>query len=278
VFHWTLGHHQEIVANHLQSFSGTFVGDAFGGNVRLNKFNPNIQFAACNTHARREFLKAEITAPLESVEALAFYSKLSDIEKRGKKLSPEARKKLRQQEAAPLWDRFRKWLDGIPIEKQLPKSALGKAITYVNNQWEGLTRYLTDGRIPIDNSQSEQEIRPLTIGRKNWLFFGHPDAAASRLRLFSIVSSAARHELKLEMYLESVLRELSWAAQKRPSELELDSELLLRCLPDRWAEAHPDGIRKERREEKADREERATYLRARRRLDRRKAKQAENPA
>jgi hypothetical protein len=72
---------------------------------------------------------------------------------------------------------------------------------YLRNQWTALRRYLSDGRIPIDNNQSEQEIRPLTVGRKNWTFLGHPRAAAGRLQLVSIASSAARHHLVIQDYL-----------------------------------------------------------------------------
>ena len=272
-FQWTIGRRQKTVAEHLDSFSGTLVGDAFGGNVRLPGLGAGIQFAACNVHARREFVKAEDSAAVESSQAIAFYKMLYAIEDRAKSLSPEGRQQMRMKEAKPIWDRFRQWLDGIPPSKKLPKSLLGKAVTYMTNHWEALTLYLLNGRIPIDNSQSERAIRPLVIGRKNWLFLGHPQAAESRLRLFSIVSSANRHHLILDRYLEDVLRELAWARQHAPAELELGSERLLRCLPDRWAESHPDCARQFRREERTDRSERERYNKARRRIEQRQAKQ-----
>lgn len=148
----------------------------------------------------------------------------------------------------------------------------------MNNQWKALTLYLEDGRIPIDNSQSERAICPLTIGRKNWTFLGHPKAAESRLRLFSIVSSANRHHLMLDRYLEYVLRELFWARQHSPTELALDSDRLLRCLPDHWASANPDSIRQFRREEQTDRSERSRYLKARRRIEARQRRNPELPS
>jgi hypothetical protein len=95
--------------------------------------------------------------------------------------------------------------------------------------------YLRDGRLPIDNDQSEQTIRPLTVGRSNWLFLGHPRAAAGRLQLYSIVSSAHRHHLVIQDYLEDVLRRLADAQQNHPSDLELGAPYLLDLLPDRWA-------------------------------------------
>ena len=276
VFKWTLGRLQSTVEAHLGTFTGTFVGDAFGGNVRLSGLDAGIQFAACNTHARRGFVDAEKGARLESSEAAAFFRRLYAIEARGKSLSPDARQQLRMTEAEPIWKRFRQWLDGIPPDKRLPKSLLGKAITYMNNHWGALTLYLTNGRIPIDNSQSERMIRPLTIGRKNWLFLGHPQAAESRMRLFSIISTADRHHLMLDQYLEYVLRELSWADQNANHELDLGSDRLLRCLPDRWAESNADKVRQFRREENADRSEKTRYTQARRRIEQREREKEKN--
>ena len=269
VFHWTLGRQQKTVREHLGRFQGVFTGDAFGGNVRLSTLAAGIQFAACNAHARREFVKAENSSPAEAAQAIAYYKRLYDIESRAQDLIPEARQQMRETEARPIWEQFRRWLDGIPPSKRLPKSPLGKAVTYMLNHWEALILYLTNGRVPIDNSQSERTIRPLTIGRKNWMFLGHPAAAASRLRLFSIVSSADRHLLHLDRYMEYVLRELSWARQHAPKELKLGSERLQRCLPDRWAKANPNHVHQFRQEERSDRSERSRYVKARRRIEER---------
>jgi hypothetical protein len=107
-----------------------------------------------------------------------------------------------------------------------------------------------DGRIPIDNDQSEQTIRPLTIGRNNWLFLGHPEAAPGRLQLYSVVSSAHRHHLMIYDYLEDVLRKLADARQNHPADLALDSPYVLDLLPDRWALAHPQFVRLDRIEDR----------------------------
>jgi hypothetical protein len=141
---------------------------------------------------------------------------------------------------------MKQWLDSDAIQRVLPKSPLGKAIGYLRNHWSALQLYLGDGRVPIDNNQSEQTIRPLTIGRKNWLFLGHPQAAAGRLQLYSIVSSAHRHHLVVYDYLEDVLRQLADANQNHPSDLQLGSPYLLDLLPDRWARAHPGSVRQGR--------------------------------
>ena len=135
--------------------------------------------------------------------------------------------------------------------------------------------YLSDGRIPFDNNQSEQEIRPLTVGRKNWIFLGHPQAAPGRLQLISIASSAARNHLVVHDYLEDVLRRLADAAQHNPAQLELGSQYLLDLLPDRWAAAHPNSVRHERIEEKKRVAEDKRVRRAHRRLQARREAQAQ---
>ena len=173
-----------------------------------------------------------------------------DVEERGKTLELTARGELRLREAAPIWERMRLWLESAAVKRALPQSAIGGALGYLRNHWSALMVYLSDPRIPIDNDQSERIIRPLTVGRANWLFLAHPCAAAGRLQMFSIVSSAHRHHLVIGDYLEDVLRQLADAQQNHPADLELGAAYLLDLLPDRWALAHPTSVRQERIEER----------------------------
>jgi transposase len=254
VFHWSITREHETVSQHLQAFQGTLIGDAFGGNKGIGaRAGDRIGFAACNAHARRKFVEAEKAEPILVPQVLSLYRQLYDVEERGRVLGSAARHELRQRESVPLWRRLEIWLDALPADRVLPKSLFGKAVGYLRNQWNELQVYLTDGRLPIDNSLCERTIRPLAIGRANWMFLGHPQAAESRMQLLSIVSSAHRHHLVMQDYLEDVLRELSFAQQRCPEELKLDSERLLRLLPDCWAKAHPQSVHEFRREEQADR-------------------------
>lgn len=118
------------------------------------------------------------------------------------------------------------------------------------------------------NNQSEQTIRPLTVGRRNWMFLGHPAAAPRRMHLLSVVSSAHRHNLVVDDYLADVLEKLADARQRHPERLELNSPYLLDLLPDRWAAAHPGSVRHQRAEEKQDRSEAKRVRRARQRQSR----------
>ena len=97
------------------------------------------------------------------------------------------------------------WMEREDVKKVLPKSAMGQAIGYLRNQWSALQFYLTDGELPFDNNHCERSIRPLTIGRKNWMFLGSAEAAPGRMKMFSIVSSAQRHCLSIQDYLEDIL-------------------------------------------------------------------------
>lgn len=172
------------------------------------------------------------------------------VEFRGALLSTQERLELRQREAVPIWNRMRAVLERDEVKRLLPKSPIAEAFGYLRNQWDALRRYLTDGRLPIDNNHSERVIRPLTIGRKNWMFLGSTEAAPGRMQLFSIISSAQRHCLSIQDYLEDIFLKLSQAAQHSPKDLELGSPLLMSLLPDRWAASHPNHVLHERAQER----------------------------
>jgi transposase len=173
VFHWSLTHQNAAIDGHLATYRGIFVGDACGANAGLQqRSHGRIVHASCNMYARREFIQAESNDPILASQAISFYRQLYDVEERGKTLDAAARHQLRQGEAVPVWNRMRRWLDGDAAKRALPRSRIGEALGYLRNQWAALTVYLGDPRIPIDNSQSEQIIRPLTVGRNNWQFLG----------------------------------------------------------------------------------------------------------
>ena len=253
VFHWSLGHQNAVIDGHLATYRGVFVGDACGANARLEqRSGGRIVHASCNAHARREFVKAESNDPVLASQGISFYQQLYDVEERAKTLDAAGRYELRQRDAVPIWHRIERWLASDAANGALPRSAIGEALGYMRNQWTALRRYLSDGNLPIDNDQSERTIRPLTVGRKNWQFLGHPDAAPGRMQMHSVVSSAHRHHLVIEDYLEDVLRKLADAEQNHPADLTIDSPYLLDLLPDRWALSHPASVRNGRIEERED--------------------------
>ena len=251
VFQWSLTQENFVIDGHLSNFKGIFVGDAAGVNARLAARSGNrIHHQSCNSHARREFVKAQANDTILAAEMFSLFRQLYAVEYRGALLTVAERFELRQREAVPIWTRMEHWLERRDVNRVLPKSDIAKAIGYLRNQWIALRLYLTNGEIPFDNNHCERVIRPLTIGRKNWLFLGSTLAAPGRMKLFSVVSSAQRHCLSIQHYLEDILLRLSQAAQHRPQDLKIGSPLLMSLLPDRWAAMHPQHVHWGRLEER----------------------------
>ena len=204
--------------------------------------------------ARRKFFDVRSNAPREANQVLEWVRQLYDIEDRARDFMPVERQVLRQLESVPILDRIKNYLDDLS-RRILPKSALGKAITYARNQWEALRRYVSDGRLTIDNNVSERTLRLQAIGRKNWEFLGSADAGPRAAVLFTILAGAKRHHLEPWAYLRDVLLHLSAGAT--------DLEPL---LPDRWAANHPEHILQHRLDEsrrKAARQKEARQRRPR---------------
>ncbi len=129
----------------------------------------------------------------------------------------------RQSQSRPILEQIRLWL----IEQQaqvLPRSPIAQAIGYTLNQWPALVIYTTDTRLSIDNNVAERALRRVAIGRKNWLFSGHDESAQNHAMLWSLIASAQRHDLDVQLYLRSVLAHLPG----------LPPEELPNYLPDVW--------------------------------------------
>ena len=214
----------------LKSFSGTFQSDGYGLYESLERDRSDLRRVACWAHARRKFHEALTDDGPRSREILALIAPLYGIEKvaRESGLSAEARKELRQQNAPAMLDRLhRRLLEldparvGSPV---LPKSPLGKAVRYALSQWETLVRYLEDGRYEIDTNLVENAIRPSCVGKKNWLFIGHPDAGWRSALIYSLLITARRYRLDPAAWLTDVLRRIP-TCQK---------EMLTELLPWNW--------------------------------------------
>ncbi|MDH5232880.1 MAG: IS66 family transposase [Gammaproteobacteria bacterium] len=165
----------------------------------------------CWAHARRKFVEAKQVQPKgktgKADQALAFIQKLYAIEKQIKDHPPDQRQLIRAQQAKPIIDKLRQWLEkSVPAVP--PSTALGKALTYLHNQWDCLVRYLDDGHYPIDNNKAENSIRPFAIGRKNWLFANSQAGAKASANLYSLIETAKRNQLNPLDYLKTVFTQL----------------------------------------------------------------------
>ena len=256
VFDFTVSRHRDgpdefLVAG---NFTGTIVADCYSGYQGIAlRSAARIVRAACNAHARRKIFEARASDPLLAARFLAIYQQLYDIETRGKTLSTAEREALRAAEARPVWQRMRELLDGETVNV-LPKDKFAEALGYLRNHWNELQVYLGDGRLPIDNNETEQLMKQVAIGRKNWLFVGSVAAGERAADFLTIVSSAVRNDLDVGAYLKELLDRLL-AGDRDYAALR----------PDRWAAAHPQHIRNYRADERRDRADARQVRRALRR-------------
>ena len=241
----------------LQDFQGTLCGDCYSGYVNIEDVTDGrIVFSACNAHARRYVFNAREQHPELSSQILAIYQALYDIEERGSRLDATLRLLLRRRESVPLMKRLELLLESPSAHGLLPKSKLGTAIGYLRNNWEALQRFLSDGRLPIDNNDAERDLRRIAVGRKNWLFVGSREGGDRAAVILTVIASAHRHDLDVWAYLRDILEQLA------QGEEDLES-----LLPDVWKASHPQHVRTFREEERERRAEDRRYRRAERRIE-----------
>jgi transposase len=257
LFEFTVSRHRDGPEWFFDNWSGTLLGDCWHGFERIVLDSDGAMLrAACNAHARRKF-DAVSAYPAERKQWLRWYQTLFDIEDEGKLLNSEQRRELRQARARPVWDAMRQWLEEVDervTNVVLPKSDLAKACNYVRNHFVELQRYLNDGTLPIDNNETEQLMRQVSLGRKNWMFAGSVEGGERNAAMLTLVSSAHRNDLDVWAYVRDVLDQLLAG--------RTDYEPL---LPWNWAAAHPEAIRQYRAQERNDRASRKRAQRAKRR-------------
>ncbi len=227
--------------------------DAFGGydGIYAGEAGGRVTEVACWAHARRKFYDAQKSDPATSAQALAHIRLLYDVETQAKKETKQAAKpalvngasdrrlhellaenrfRLRQKHAVPRLAQLRGWLQSQQAERGgtlLPKSPMGQAIQYALNQWDALCVYTTDGRLAIDNNASENALRRVAVGRKNWLFVGSDNGGRTAATLFSMIATCERHRVEPMTYLRDVLTRIA----------AMPINELPGLLPDRWKPA-----------------------------------------
>lgn len=171
----------------------------------------NASIVNCNAHARRKFEPIAQANKGKGIakEAMRFFKELYKIEREAKnnQLTPEQRHQLRQEKSKPLLTTFNAWVDKV-YPTTLPQSPLGKALNYCIKYRAGLMRFLDDGRLEIDNNHTEQEIKPLVIARKNFLFCASVDGAQALCLHFGLIRTAKLHKLDPYHYYVMLLKNL----------------------------------------------------------------------
>ncbi len=189
---------------HLAGFGGVLQADGYAGFGRLYECGGVVE-AACWAHARRKFhdIHAAGTSPLDR-EALERIAALYAIEARIGGKPPDLRRQVRQEHARPLLDDLKGWLEATR-DRVSGRSDVAAAIRYALSRWTALTRYVEDGTIAIDNNPVERAMRPVALGRKNWLF-ARSDAGGQRAAaIYSLIGTAKLNGLDPEAYLRHVL-------------------------------------------------------------------------
>ena len=192
------------VRRRLESFAGTIQTDAYDVYLSLGKNQPGLDRIGCLAHSRRRFyaaLKENLSAAVWFIGQIRL---LYRIEDEVRELSYADRHALRQQKAPVIWEALKtKALELRPTF--LPKSTMGKALSYFIDEYDALTGYLRDGRYEIDNNLVENAIRPTAVGRKRWLFIGHPDAGWRSAVIYSMIVSCRRRGINPQDYLTEAL-------------------------------------------------------------------------
>jgi hypothetical protein len=192
----------------LGSWSGKLVCDDYSGYKAL--FERGVTEIGCMAHARRKLhdLYANHCSDI-AAEGLRYFAALYEIEREARelKLNADGRKQLRQQRSKPVAEALRQWL--TRQRGQVPDgSATRKAIEYSLGRWAALIRYIDDGELPIDNNHIENRIRPVALGRSNWLFAGSLRAGQRAATIMSLIQSAKLSGQDPFRYLKDVLERL----------------------------------------------------------------------
>jgi transposase len=209
----------------LRQWRGSLVTDDFGGYKK--GFEQGITEIGCLAHARRKFF--DLHAANQSriaKQALDYIGELYDIEREAEALDPDGRWRMRQQRAKPIVDKLHAWM--LAQRLRVPDgSGTAKALDYSLKRWVALTRYLDDGQVPVDNNYIENQIRPVALGRRNWLFAGSLRAGRRAAAVMSLIQSAKLNGHDPHAYLKDVLTRLPTHKASRIDEL----------LPHNWQPA-----------------------------------------
>lgn len=232
IFDWqTSREHRHLAEWFGKNFEGVLLSDgyqAYAAYCQLQaRRGKKVLRAACLAHIRRKFEAALKERPailawiLKQIAAL--YRIERDLDDHG--ASAEVRARVRHNRSRPLIRLLEKAFKRLSAAAIRPKSRLGEALHYALGQWGAMQTFLDDGRVPIDNNATERDIRPSAVGKRNWMFIGHPEAGGRSAALYTVLISALNHGVDPQAYLKDVIERLP---SMKPCELDA-------LLPEEWA-------------------------------------------
>lgn len=229
VYEWHPGRSAECLTEMLNNFDGVMQTDGYEAystynKKRVCKKQDELIHSACWAHVRRKFFEAQNDSNLAK-RVLLKINEMYRIERelREEEKSNDERLQVRQESTVKIIKEIKKLLDGS-VDCHLPQGLTGKAIRYTLKLWDKLIVFLDDGRVEIDNNLVENKMRPLAIGRKNWLFFGSKDSGQQSAVIYSLVETCKMLGINPREYLLDVL-------QRLPSMTNQNVEQL---IPSRW--------------------------------------------
>ncbi|MBU1702331.1 MAG: IS66 family transposase [Candidatus Eisenbacteria bacterium] len=237
IFKFTMSRGRDGPSGFLRGWKrGTLQSDGYSGYDEVTR-TENLKRAGCWSHARRKVVEAADAGTPKAVLLLRPIQRLFWIERAVKRRSErlalehgaflDLRQDVRGRLSRIVLKRIRKRVKELRAERStLPKSPLGKALTYLYNQWRPLRLFLRDPELEIHNNDSERAIRHIVIGRKNWLFFGSPEGAKVGANLFSLVATCKTLGINPESYLEDILQKVDTTPMSE----------IARLTPWAWAE------------------------------------------
>lgn len=196
-FDYQPGRGAKAAENVLSDFEGYLQTDGYAVYDRIGK-REGVTHLNCWAHARREFDRARDNDKARAEKALAYIQQLYAAEAlaREEKMEPSQRKELRLEKSLPIINEFGKWMvEELKNHHILPKSQIGKAFRYSLGRWGQLGAYLYDGILEMDNNLVENAIRPVALGRKNYLFAGSHRAAERAAGIYSFFAICKKHEV-----------------------------------------------------------------------------------
>jgi transposase len=209
LFEWRTDRSREGPENFLKPFRGKLQTDGYAAYESLaGEREGELVLIGCWAHARRGFHEALSESKLAAwfVRQIGLLY-LVEKQLRQKKAGPKLRAAVRAWQSRPILQRLRKAME-LVRRRTLPQGALGQALDYTLKRWEALRRFVEDGCLEIDNNWIENAIRPSAVGKKNWLFIGHPTAGERSAVIYTLLASCRRHRINPFDYLKDLFTRL----------------------------------------------------------------------
>jgi hypothetical protein len=205
----------------LRNFRGTMQTDGYELYDALRREQPHkLRRIGCTAHSRRRFYKALVESCSESLWFIGQMRQLYQLEREFKDCSPQERRRARLAKAPAIWLAMKRRAQALRADPRvLPQSSLGKAVNYFLNEYTALVGYLRDGRFEVDSNLVENDVRPSAVGKRRWLFIGHPDAGWRSAVIYTLIQSCRRYGINPQEYLTDVLHRLPSMTSSQVREL-----------------------------------------------------------